>query len=365
MSNSASAIKAAEAALDKGDYSLCIKIIDPLLLSYSTKTAIGAQLRLLKVTAYMGKGDKKKAIEICQLLTNNKEASVRQQAKQLLLIFDAPDLPRPSNWSVEIPKIEMDPSQESSFRKTTTKKKKKKTNYPPTGPTKNLDFGFSIITLLIVSLITFLLSGCVDISTNFSVTGPDRLNISVDIDSLSGKSIPWQIQFSDNLKKEHSVLKIQTEGSKQHFESPTIRFKEINELLKQIASVASKTSGFDIKKPEIITNNRNWLIGTRQHLKIYFDLKDLPKIPGLKINITMHDIGNKNNFKAKPLKPTFQDRSMLLPLQIGQINQLEVSYWKWNKISVGLVLIISLTLLSIFLQKFRLIMGFGFPELPP
>ena len=49
MSNSASAIKAAEAALDKGDYSLCIKIIDPLLLSYSATTEIGAQLRLLKV----------------------------------------------------------------------------------------------------------------------------------------------------------------------------------------------------------------------------------------------------------------------------------------------------------------------------
>ena len=362
MSNSASAIKAAEAALDKGDYSLCIKIIDPLLLPYSETTAIGAQLRLLKVTAYMGKGDEHKAIEICKTLTNNKEETVRQQAKQLLSILDAPCLPRPSNWSVEIPKIEMDPSLKSSFSKT---KKKKKVNHPPTGPTKNLDFGFSIITLLIISLITFLLSGCVDISTNLSVTGPDRLNMSLEIDSISGKSIPWQIEFSDNLTKEHSVLKIQTEGSKQRFESPTIRFEEINELLKQITSVASKTSGFDIKQPEIITKNRNLIIGTRQHLKIYFNLTDLPKIPGLTINITMHDISNENNFKTKPLEPTFKEGSMFLPLQIGQMNQLEVSYWKWNKISVGLILIISLTLLSIFLQKFRLNMGFGFPELPP
>ena len=199
MLNPASAIKAAEAALDKGDYSLCIKIIDPLLSSYSETTKIGAQLRLLKVTAYMGKGDEQKAIDICQTLIHNKEEKVRQQVKQLLSILDAPYLPRPSNWSVEIPKIEIDSSIKSSLTKTT--KKKKKVNYPPTGPTKNLDLGFSIITLLIISLLTFLLSGCVDISTNFSITGPDRLNISLDIDSISNKSIPWQTAFSDNLSK--------------------------------------------------------------------------------------------------------------------------------------------------------------------
>ena len=85
MSNSASAIKAAEAALDKGDYSLCIKIIDTLLLSYSATTKTGAKLRLLKVTAYMGKGDEYKAIDICQTLTKSKDATVRQQAQLLLL----------------------------------------------------------------------------------------------------------------------------------------------------------------------------------------------------------------------------------------------------------------------------------------
>ena len=41
MSNIASAIKAAEAALDKGDYNFCIKIIDPLLLESKAETATG------------------------------------------------------------------------------------------------------------------------------------------------------------------------------------------------------------------------------------------------------------------------------------------------------------------------------------
>ena len=363
MSNSASAIKAAEAALDKGDYNLCIKIIDPLLFSFKEATKTGAHLRLLKVTAYMGKGDEKKAIDICQTLINNREPAIRQQAKQLLSILDAPSLPRPSNWSVQIPKIDLEPSMKSSFRQAA--KKKKKVNHPPTGPTKNLDFGFSILTLLIISLITFLLSGCVDISTKLSVTGSDRLKISLDVDSISNKSIPWQTEFADNLLKEHSVFKIKDEENHQHFESPTIPFNEGNELLKQIASAASMASGFHINNPVIFTANRNWIIGTRQNLEIYFDLRELPKIPGLKLNLIMYDVDKKNNLRSKPLEPIFKKGLTLLPLEVGEINQLEVSYWKWNRISIGIMLVISLTFISIVLQSFRLKMGFGFPELPP
>ncbi|WP_269612423.1 hypothetical protein [Prochlorococcus marinus] len=124
MSKIASAIKAAEAALEKGDYNGCTKIVDPLLVDFEAETVIGGQLRLLLITAYMGKGDEKKAINICQTLIRNKKESVRQQAKQLLSILDAPHLPRPSNWSVEIPKIEVEPSLKSTFRKTKKRRRK-------------------------------------------------------------------------------------------------------------------------------------------------------------------------------------------------------------------------------------------------
>jgi len=363
MSNIASAIKATEAALEKGDYGICIKIIDPLLLDFQAETEIGGQLRLLMVTAYMGKGDEQKAINICQTLIHNKKESVRQQAKQLLSILDAPRLPKPSNWSVEIPNLEMEPSLNLSVSK--AKKKREKIYHPPTGPTKSLDFGFSIITLLIILLITFLLSGCVDISTNLSVTGPDRLKISLDIDSNSGESIPWQMEFEENLSKKHSILKLQTHEDKQHFESPTIRFEEVNKLLQEIVLVASQASGFSINKPEIITNNKNWIIGTSQNFKIYFDLRETPNIPGLKINLVIHGVSNKNNFKIKPQGPTSKEGLTNFTLEIGQINQLEISNWEWNQISVGIILIIALTFLSLSLQRFRLQMGFGFPELPP
>ena len=363
MTDIASAIKAAEAALGKGDYNFCIKIVDNLISSYPEGTKTGAQLRLLKVTAYMGIGEEEKAINICQLLVKSKEVSISQQAKQLLSILDAPCLPRPSNWSVEIPKIEMESSLKSSYRK--QKKKAKKNNFPPTGPTKNLDLGFSLITLLIIVLITLLLSGCVDISTKLNVSNVDRLDLTFDIDSNSGKSTSWQTEFANNLEKEQSILKIQNDENSLHIQSPAIRFDDVNELLSLITTVASETSGFKINQPEIVVNNNNWIIGSKQKLDFYFDLSELPKIPELKMNIILDNIQNQKNFKTTPLRPDFKDGLMTLPLEIGQLNKLEISYWKWNKITIGIILIISITLLSLFLQTFRLKMGFGFPELPP
>ncbi len=364
MSNVASAIKTAEAALDKGDYSSCIKIIDSLLVNINAESSVGAQLRLMKMTAYMGMGDEEKAINICQLLIKNKEGSVRQQAKQLLTILDAPSLPRPSNWSVKIPKIVIEESVNSSFGKN-RKREKKEIKYPPTGPTKNLGFGFSIFTFLTFLLITLLLSGCTNITTNLSIIDAERLQLSLDIDSNSGKSIPWQMEFAENLDKEHSVLRVKTDGYNQHYEAPPIRFEEVNKLLEQVSSIASKTSGFNINSPEIFSSNRNWFIGTNQNLKIYFDLRHLPNVPGLKINVALDNIGSKINIQTKPLKPFLKKDTTLLPLKTGELNQLEVSFWKWNKVVAGLILAISLTLLSIFLQRFRLKLGFGFPELPP
>ena len=363
--NSASAIKAAEVALNKGDYNNCLKLIEPLFSKHSETSEIGSQLRLFAVTAHMGNGEEQKAIHICRLLIKSKKSIIREQAKQLLTILEAPSLPRPSNWSVKIPKLEMKPSTASSFRK--GQKETKKANHPPTGPTKNPDLGFSILTVVIILLLTFLLSGCVDIATNINVTGSDRLNFSLNVNSNSGKSIPWQLDFIENLKKEKSILKVSTEENNSHvfIESPTVRFQEANRLFKLVTKSASNASGLDISYPQINVDNKNWLIGTKQYLDFHFDLSELPKIPGLKINMTINSFKNNANYKSNSFHPIFKNRSISLPLQEGEINQIEFSSWRWNKILIGFLLIISLTLLSILLQKLRLKMGFGFPELPP
>ena len=362
--NTASAIKAAEGALNKGEYSYCIKLIEPLLINYSAETSKGAQLRLLVVTAHMGNGNDQEAIGTCRLLTNHKEIAIRQQSKQLLSILEAPCLPRPSNWSVKIPNIEIKPSLQSSFRKTL--KKKKGPPPPPTGPTRNLDLGFSLVVLMIFIGITFLLSGCVNISTKIDLTGADKLNLSLDINSHYGNIIPWQIEFEKNLKTNQSDLRVQKDDNKiQHFESKTIRVNEANKLLIDITSAAAKASGININNPEIFVENKNWIIGIKQKFMFYFDLSEIPKIPGLDLTIKMKSSNQENKISSKPLTVSFEKGFLTLHLQEGEVNQLEVYYWKWNRILIGIISIISITLFSILLQRLRLQMGFGFPELPP
>ena len=136
-------------------------------------------------------------------------------------------------------------------------------------------------------------------------------------------------------------------------------------MFKLVTKSASNASGLDISYPQINVDNKNWLIGTKQYLDFHFDLSELPKIPGLKINMTINSFKNNANYKSNSFHPIFKNRSISLPLQEGEINQIEFSSWRWNKILIGFLLIISLTLLSILLQKLRLKMGFGFPELPP
>ena len=94
-------------------------------------------------------------------------------------------------------------------------------------------------------------------------------------------------------------------------------------------------------------------------------MRGFPKIPGLQINIKIHDIGNKNNLTSKPLEPAFQKGLAIVPIEIGKINQLDISSWEWSQLSAGIILIIFLIFLSISLQRLRLRMGFGYPELPP
>ncbi len=362
--NTASAIKTAEGALNKGEYSYCIKLIEPLLVNHSAETSKGAQLRLLVVTAYMGNGNEKEAIETCRLLLNHKEIAIRQQSKQLLSILEAPCLPRPSTWSVEIPNLEINPSFPSTFRKTL--KKKKGPPPPSTGPTRNLDLGFSIFVLIILFAITFLLSGCVNISTKIDLTGADKLNLSLDINSHYGNIIPWQLEFEKNLKANKNDLRIKKDDNKiQHFESKTIRVNEANKLLIDITSAAANASGINITNPKIFVENKNWIIGIKQKFKFYFDLREIPKIPGLDLTINMKSSNQENKIHSKPLTVSFDKGFLSWHLQEGEINQLEVYYWKWNRIFIGIILIFSITLFSILLQRLRLQMGFGFPELPP
>ena len=153
-----SAITQAEVALERGDYGLCIALLEPIAKDTLSSDEEDAQVRMLMVTALMGQGDEKKAISTCRVLTKCKELDLRQNAKQLLSVLEAPSLQRPSNWSIKLPNIETSAEQAVNNYSARGSNQKKVEEYPPTGLPQDLDIGFAVLVLIVVTGLTILLS---------------------------------------------------------------------------------------------------------------------------------------------------------------------------------------------------------------
>ena len=118
-----STIEEALTSIERGDYGQCLSYLEPLSKEHPINTQEGAQIRMLMITAWMGQGEDQKAIATCRLLTKIKDPEIRQEAKQLISILEAPNLPRPENWSIHIPHIDLEPNTWSSNLKANKKKK--------------------------------------------------------------------------------------------------------------------------------------------------------------------------------------------------------------------------------------------------
>ena len=361
-----SALAFAEAALARGDYSQCLNALEKLLEDHPLNTPKGSKIRLLMITALMGEGDDQQAISICRQLIRCKDNDIRQISKQLLPVLESPSLERPANWSIKLPSLDINPLTGSNSYKGGRKITKARTSpKPPTGPTKGMRSGFLILVLTILSGLTILLSGCIQIKTEINLPDPDRIKLSWQIESESNKILPWQMKFEDSLTKLISDIDVFTtpEGS-QTFTAKALKPEEANLILQQTFSTAAKAAGFDIPPPILSLQEKNWLIGVHQNLKLMVNLENLQEIPGLKLLIVINNPDNEN-FISKPLLTKMEEGKVHWQIKSGRINTLEFEQWCWSRIGIGTILIIILLGLSLALQKIRLKMGFGFPELPP
>ena len=100
-------LRDADNALERGDYGQALELLGPLAEVHPLNSSEGPQIRLLMITALMGQGQDDQAIKMCRLLSRCRDASMRQQAKQLLTILEAPSLERPERWSMRMPELEM------------------------------------------------------------------------------------------------------------------------------------------------------------------------------------------------------------------------------------------------------------------
>ncbi len=361
-----SALAFAEAALARGDYNKCLTVLEPLAEEYPINSQEGPKIRLLIVTAWMGKGDDQKAISICRELTRCKDNDLRQTSKQLLSVLESPSLARPANWSIQLPNLDLTPQTGSNFYKAAKKSKDTKSlPLPPTGPTRDLGLGFSTLALIVLTVLTILLSGCVKITTEIAITGPDRIKLNWEIESITKQLLPWQIEFEDSLKHLNTNIEVSSNSEgEQKIKTPILRSKEAHLILQQTFTTAAKSAGFEMSPPILSLKEKNWLIGVQQELQLVVNLKDLPAIPGLKLLMLIKHVDNKS-FAGSPIGPTLENNHLNWQVKQGEINTLTIRTWRWNQLGIGVLLIITLLGLNLVLQRIRLKMGFGFPELPP
>ncbi len=358
-------LKKAEASLANGEYRECLLSLKSLLRKESLLSEKGAQIGTLMITALIGQGETQQAISICKELSNHKNDSIRQQAKQLISILNSPKLERPQEWSVKIPKLNID-DKSTTIQRYTRKKEKKYTKAPPTGTSKNLKPGFTILSLIIFLLLTILLSGCVQFTTQIDITGADRIQIAWDIKSNSNKPLLWQKKFRSSIQELQPKIIIETNGiGEQSLRTHSLTSKEANNLLSDTIAIASNIAGIQTPLSKISLKEKNWLIGIQQNFDLDIDLRGLPEIPGLELAILIDNQTTRSIPKSKPLETTLINDYFNWKLQLGAANNLSLNKWHWSQLGIGSLLVLLIMALSMALQNLKLRMGLGFPELPP
>ena len=146
-----------EKLLEKGAYEKCISLLEPSLNKNIKDNQVQITIRLYLLTAYVGLGENEKAKKLCKGLSKIKDPVQRETFSQYLSILNAPDLPRPREWSITIPLVKEFNDNKSNIKnkhKNFSEKKIMDLSNPPTGDTKALSKGF---LLLIISINIFLL----------------------------------------------------------------------------------------------------------------------------------------------------------------------------------------------------------------
>ena len=360
------AVAAAEAALERGDYGQCIALLEPLAEATPISDNQGAEIRMLLVTAWMGKGDESKALSTCRLLTRCKDPELKTRARQLLDVLEAPSLARPASWSMQLPTLEMDPRVGKRPKLFNRRKLRPPPPSPPTGPTRAPAAGFAVLVVTVLIGLTLLLSGCVRITGDLSIPGPDRVEMAWTIDSRSGLKLPWQDAFSRELRALHLPWKIRNSGN-GHLEvkAPPQNSEEAAALLSQTVEAAGRSAGLVLPAPSLRLEERNWLVGLEQELLLELDLSALENLNELQIAVRL---GNQASMRRLESSPSMANKNakgeLIWPLTIGMQNRLQWSQWRWSPLGLGSVVIVALLVLTASLQRLRLLMGFGYPELP-
>ena len=359
-------VEKAEFALMKGEYNFCIQYLYPIIETYPPTSKEGVNLRTILITALSGINKKEEAIIFCKELLKSHDYKVRENAKYLMEIIDSPEIKKPDNWNIT---IESNPSLNktslTSLKPNNNKKKNKfiNTSNIPTGETKPFQKGFIFIITLFLFLLILLLSGCVKIEDTLDLSEIDSINNDLKIESKYIKKFPWQINFEQKIKEIFPDAEISIGELDFSSKNKNLNIEAAQETLYKIQKTA-----FELleESTDLKINNveNNFFFFKKHNYKIDFDLQNLLFVEDLELTF---NIISPNRVSVRDLDDhTLEISKNFIKWQLipGELNTLEFSFWYWNKLSLGFLLIFLLMLLTYFIRFYRYQIGSNLPELP-
>ena len=359
-------VEKAELALIKGEYNFCIEYLYPIIESYPPSSKEGANLRTILITALSGINKKEEAKIFCKELLKSLDYKVRENAKYLMEIIDSPEIKKPENWNINFESNPaLDKTSLSSLKPNNQKKEKKfiDTSNIPTGQTKPFQKGFIFIISLLLLLLIPLLSGCVKVEDTLDISEIDAINNNFEIESKYIKKFPWQINFEQKIKEIFPDGEISTGELDFSFKNKNLSMETAQETLYTIQKIAGEVFGesTDLKIDSI---ENNFFFLKKYNFRVDFDLQNLLYVEDLELTL---NIVNPNKVSVRDLENSNVEVSNnfikweLIP---GELNSLEFSFWNWNKLLLGFLIILLLISIAYFLRFYRYQIGSNFPELP-
>jgi tetratricopeptide (TPR) repeat protein len=138
-------------AFERGQYRVSIEQLNAALDLISSGSREGGEIQIWLISAYQGLGEGEKASEICKQLITHPIYQIREQAKRLLYIIEAPRLKRPEEWMTKIPDLEKLPDSTPQFKKGSTRQKKEELP-PPMQLEQNKNNLFIWLAIFIILL---------------------------------------------------------------------------------------------------------------------------------------------------------------------------------------------------------------------
>ena len=303
-----------------------------------------------------------------QLFLKSNDYKTKENARYLMDVIDSPEIKKPENWNINFESNHSLKKQpiNSLYKKKNDFEEKRFINIVdnPTGETKPFQKGFSFIIFLILLLLIPLLSGCVKIENTLDLSDPDSISNYLQVENKYINKFPWQKKFEEKIRDILPDSEFTIDESNFYIKNKNLNLEKSKEILNKIQQTAGDAAGGSTNL-EIYTNERNLIFFKKLIYRMDLDLRTIADIDDLELNFkVVHP--NKAIFNGEN-NPQLEISKNLIVWKLipGQENILEFSFWSWNKLLIGLMLILLIIVASYILRFYRFKLGSDLPQLPP